>query len=74
GGTYWLEYRLVGPGTGLAVAGPVSGAFPLAQRRVVFGPVPRGFWNDLAAYGPYRVRVIDAAGRRRSPWITFTVE
>ncbi len=70
-GAYWLEYRLEG---GLGVVADVAGLFPLDQRGVVFGPVPKGFWNDLAAYSPFRVRVLDEAASMRSPWITFEVE
>ena len=70
-GSYWLEYRLEG---GVGVVADVAGLFPLDQRGVVFGPVPQGFWNDLAAYSPFRVRVLDEQAKTRSPWVTFAVE
>ena len=63
---YWIEYRLSG------VAAP-RGAFAVEQSRVVFGPVPEGFWNDVAAYSPIRIRIVDPAARRRSPWIEIEV-
>jgi hypothetical protein len=67
GGPYWLEYHL---GEGLT---SLRGSFQLDQRRVVFGPVPQGFWNDLAVYSPFRVRIVDAGARERSPWVEFDV-
>ena len=60
-GTYWVEYR-AGP------AGAVTGAFPAGRPAVRFGPFPEGFWNDVAAYSPFQVRVLDAEARRRSSW------
>ncbi len=68
GPDFWLDYRLDGP------TGAVEGKFALSQRGVVFGPVPEGFWNDLAGYSPYRIRILDEHARARSPWVTFTVE
>ncbi len=71
----WIEYRLDGPGVlGLGALAEVSGAFPIEQERIVFGPVPQGFWNDIASYSPLRIRVLDPAGERRSPWRTYRVE
>lgn len=67
GGPYWLEYHL---GEGLT---SLRGSFQLDQRRVVFGPVPQGFWNDLAGYSPFRIRIADAGRRERSPWVEFDV-
>lgn len=68
GESYWLEYRL---GGGLLT---LEGSFRLDQHRVVFGPVPQGFWNDLAGYSPFRIRVVDVERRERSPWVELTVE
>jgi hypothetical protein len=62
-----VEYR-VGEG-----AAAVAGRFAADGRRMAFGPFPRGFWEDLAAHGPYRFRVVDPSGRRRSPWREFQV-
>ncbi len=67
GDVYWIEYRL-----GDAPL-EIRGSFEVAQRRIVFGPVPHGFWNDVADYSPARIRIADAAGRQRSPWIEFEV-
>ena len=64
---YWIEYRLGGAPL------EIQGSFQVAQRRIVFGPVPHGFWNDVATYSPARIRIADAARRRRSPWIEFEV-
>ncbi len=67
GAAYWVEYRL-----GTAPL-EIRGSFQVAQQRIVFGPVPHGFWNDVASYSPARVRIADAQNRRRSPWIEFEV-
>ena len=66
GGSWWIEYRLSDP---LAT----SGSFQVEQRRVVFGPVPQGFWNDLAGYSPLRIRLVDAVNRERSAWVEYEV-
>lgn len=66
GGELWLEYRL---GTTI----PVTGSFRLEQQRVMFGPIPAGFWNDLASYSPFQIRVVDAERHLRSPWVRFEV-
>ncbi len=65
--TYWIEYRL-----GEAPL-QIQGSFQVAQQRVVFGPVPHGFWNDVASYSPSSIRIADAGNRQRSPWIEFEV-
>jgi len=65
--TYWVEYRA---GSG---AREVAGTFALEQPRIVFGPFPEGFWNDLAGYSPFHFRVLDAEHRERSPWVEFEV-
>jgi choline-sulfatase len=62
---WWVQYRV---GRGVRSA---SGTFRLEQQRVVFGPFPHGFWDDVASYSPFRFRVLDPAGERRSPWVTF---
>ena len=67
GPTYWLEYRLGKPPL------EIQGSFQAMQSRIVFGPVPEGFWNDVATYSPSRIRIADAETRRRSPWIEFEV-
>ncbi len=67
GASYWIEYRL-----GQAPL-EIQGSFQVAQQRVVFGPVPHGFWNDVASYSPARIRIADAENRQRSPWIEFEV-
>ncbi len=67
GGSYWIEYRL-----GRAPL-QIEGSFQVAQQRIVFGPVPHGFWNDVAGYSPSRIRIADADNRQRSPWIEFEV-
>ena len=66
-GTHWIQYRI---GQGFQ---QVKGSFLAEQRRLVFGPFPQGFWNDLATYNPFRFRVVDAEGRSRSAWIGFEV-
>lgn len=66
-GGYWVEYAA---GSGLLSA---KGAFPLEETSIGFGPFPVAFWNDLASYSPFRFRVLDPAGRRRSPWRAFTL-
>ncbi len=67
GSSYWIEYRL-----GRAPR-QISGSFQAAQQRIVFGPVPEGFWNDVASYSPSRIRIADAENRQRSPWVEFEV-
>ncbi len=67
GSTYWIEYRL-----GKAPR-QIRGSFQVMQRRIVFGPVPEGFWNDVATYSPSRIRIADAANRQRSSWVEFEV-
>jgi hypothetical protein len=62
---YWVEYEA---GKGLFAA---RGAFPVEDPRVAFGPFPVAFWNDISGYSPFRFRVLDTAGRERSPWVTF---
>ena len=62
GASYWIEYRL---GDLLGT----SGKFQIEQQRVVFGPVPQGFWNDLVRYSPCRFRLLDAVNQQRSPWV-----
>lgn len=64
---YWIEYR-VGEG-----ALSTRGSFRVEQRRLSFGPFPRGFWNDLARHSPFRFRVLEPATERRSPWTAFRV-
>lgn len=66
-GPAWIQYRA---GRGVTKA---EGAFPVEQSVVTFGPFPRGFWNDLAGYSPFRFRVVDEERRRRSPWMVFRV-
>ncbi len=67
GETFWIEY--------LFGSSPrrIRGAFQVAQKRVVFGPVPEGFWNDVATYSPSRIRIADSVNRKRSPWVEFEV-
>ncbi len=65
--TYWIEYRL-----GEAPL-QLRGSFHVAQQRIVFGPVPHGFWNDVASYSPSSIRIADVGNRQRSPWIEFEV-
>jgi hypothetical protein len=67
GPRFWVQYDI---GRGAA---SVRGTFEVEQTRLVFGPFPRGFWNDLAGYSPFRFRVADPAARRRSAWHSFTV-
>ncbi len=67
GRSFWIEYRL-----GRAPL-EISGSFQVSQQRVVFGPVPEGFWNDVATYSPSRIRIADAENRQRSPWVEFEV-
>ena len=68
----WVQYRLLGRGARLV--GGVDGAFQVEQRPLTFGPIPEGFWNDVASYSPIEVRVLDPAGRARTPWRRFDVE
>lgn len=67
GGPAWVEYA--------AGDGPlaISGAFRVGGPPLVLGPFPRGFWNDVAAHGPYRFRVVDLEAGERSRWIGFEV-
>lgn len=65
---FWVEYEV---GSGLLSA---SGAFPVEEPRIAFGPFPLAFWNDLAGYSPFRFRVVDPAARRRSAWRTFRLQ
>lgn len=67
GDEYWIEYAV---GSGALAA---EGMFHVAQQRIVFGPFPQGFWNDLASYSPFRFRVLDADNQARSPWVEFRV-
>ncbi len=67
GSSYWIEYRL-----GRAPR-QIRGSFQVSQQRIVFGPVPEGFWNDVASYSPARIRIADADHRQRSSWIEFEV-
>lgn len=64
---WWIEYRL-GEEPRM-----VAGAFQVEQSRIVFGPLPEGFWNDLATYSPLRFRVADAESRSRSEWMELQV-
>ncbi|MEE8523430.1 MAG: PQQ-binding-like beta-propeller repeat protein, partial [Thermoanaerobaculia bacterium] len=66
GEKYWIEYRL-------SDLLRTSGSFQVEQQRVVFGPVPQGFWNDLAGYSPFRIRLVDAENRERSAWVEYEV-
>ena len=61
----WVEYRI---GSGIL---STSGAFSLEDPWVSFGPFPVAFWNDLASYSPFRFRILDPAGQRRSAWREF---
>ena len=63
----WIQYRLGTPPLA------VRGGFAVEQRRVVFGPIPQGYWNDLATYSPFRLRVVDARGKARSGWVEYEV-
>ncbi len=65
--SYWIEYRLGSPPL------EIQGSFQVAQQRVMFGPVPHGFWNDVAIYSPSRIRIADDQNQQRSPWIEFEV-
>ncbi len=67
GSSYWIEYLL-----GEAPR-QIRGSFQVAQQRIVFGPVPQGFWNDIATYSPSRIRIADSENRQRSSWIEFEV-
>jgi hypothetical protein len=68
GATSWVEYEV---GSGLLSA---KGAFPVEERSIAFGPFPLAFWNDLAGYAPFRFRILDPAGKRRSAWRRFSLE
>jgi len=63
----WVEYQ-VG-------RGPLklSGMFEVTATRLVFGPFPEGFWNDLVQHNPFRFRIIDPERQERSPWIEFSL-
>jgi arylsulfatase A-like enzyme len=67
-GGYWVEYAA---GSGLLSA---RGAFPVEETSIAFGPFPVAFWNDLASYSPFRFRVLEPGGRRRSAWRSFHLE
>ncbi len=66
--SYWVEYRI---GSGLLAA---AGAFGVEDPWIGFGPFPVAFWNDLSSYSPFRFRILDPEGKRRSAWRSFTVE
>ncbi len=66
GEQYWIEYQL-------SDLLRTSGSFQVEQQRVVFGPVPQGFWNDLASYSPFRIRLVDAENQERSDWVEYEV-
>ena len=68
GESFGIEYELLG---GVL---PVRGAFPADQRRMEFGPLPVGFWNDLASYSPARLRVFDPRRQERSAWLRVEIE
>ena len=61
----WIEYATSG---GIA---PLEGAFQTAGTRIVFGPFPQGFWNDVAAHSPFRFRVVAPSVQARSDWVQF---
>lgn len=65
---FWVEYAV---GSGLLSA---SGAFPIEEPRIAFGPFPVAFWNDLAGYSPFRFRVLDPSRGQRSAWRTFSLD
>lgn len=65
---WWVEYRI-----GSAVLS-ASGAFSVEEPTISFGPFPIAFWNDLSGYSPFRFRVLDPAGKRKSAWRSFIVE
>jgi hypothetical protein len=67
GASFWIEYEV---GSGLLSA---KGAFSLEETSVSFGPFPAAFWNDLAGYSPFRFRVLDPTGKRRSAWRAFSL-
>lgn len=67
----WVQYRLLGRGARLV--GGVDGAFRVEQRPVTFGPIPEGFWNDVASYSPVEVRVLDPETPARTRWRRFDV-
>lgn len=76
GGQIVLEWE--GPGAPFAVQYEVGsgvtrvrGAFTVQTGRVVFGPFPEGFWNDLANHSPFRFRVLSLEARTRSEWVEF---
>ncbi len=76
GGQLVLEWQ--GPGARFAVQYEVGsgltrvhGAFSVQTNRVVFGPFPEGFWNDLANHNPFRFRVVSLEARTRSEWVEF---
>jgi arylsulfatase A-like enzyme len=64
-GGAWIEYRV---GRGVL---QVTGAFAMEHNRIVFGPFPEGFWNDLADHNPFRYRVLWPEREERSPWTEF---
>ena len=66
--SFWVEYE-----AGSSIPFAAAGAFQVQQNRLLFGPFPQGFWNDVAGYGPFRLRVLDPAGKTRSPWVTFSL-
>jgi choline-sulfatase len=51
----------------------VAGHFGASGSRLVFGPFPPGFWDEVGRHGPFRFRVIDAARRLRSQWVEFSL-
>lgn len=69
---YWVEYRSLG--SRAIGAGLVRGMFQVEQTRVDFGPVPPGYWNDLAIYSPFEIRVLDPNRELRSQWVRFEME
>lgn len=51
-----------------------QGRIPAEGFRASFGPLPEGVWDDLSQFNPFRFRVVDVDGKRRSPWRSFRVE
>jgi hypothetical protein len=64
-GGAWIEYQV---GRGVL---QVTGTFAMEHNRIVFGPFPGGFWNDLADHNPFRYRVLLPDRQERSPWTEF---
>ena len=63
-----MQYEFLGGSGILGAALDLDGQFEIDQNPITFGPIPPGFWADVASYSPVRVRILDPAKKLRSAW------